>query len=107
MNFTMEQFFNVFTQYNTAVWPAQVFFYLLALAALFLAVKQPKYSNRIISAVLAFFWLWMGAVYHLAYFTSINPGAYLFAALFIAQAILFFLAGVLRPKLSFNPRPDV
>jgi hypothetical protein len=96
--FTPEQFFDVFRQYNLAVWPMQIFFYILAIAALFLAVKETKYSNRVITTILAFFWLWIGIAYHLIYFSSINPAAYIFAGLFSVQGILFFISDTAPQK---------
>jgi len=105
--FTPEQFFDLFAQYNLAVWPMQLALYLLALAALFMAVKKNPYSDRTIALILAFFWLWIGLVYHLFYFTRINPAAYLFAGLFIIQGSLFLAAGVWRQKLSFRFQPDL
>lgn len=103
MMFTMDQFFNVFAQYNTAVWPLQILFYLLAIAALAFTFSRSVVSDRLVTAVLAFLWAWMGLVYHLAYFSRINPAAYVFGGLFLLQAVLFFSAGVLRHKLSFRP----
>jgi hypothetical protein len=41
--------------------------------------------------------------YHVAFFTRINPAAWLFAALFLGQAVLFFLVGVVQRRLSFAP----
>jgi hypothetical protein len=102
--FTTEQFLSVFEQYNTAIWPLQVVFNLLGLAAVFLAVKKNAASNRLIVAILAFFWLWIGIAYHLAVFTSINPGAYAFAALNIIQGIVFLVFGVIGRRLSFSYR---
>ena len=105
--FTMEQFFGVFAQYNTTVWPTQVLIYLLALVALFLAIRKTSYADRTISAILALFWLWMGVVYHLIFFTAINPLAYAFGGLFILQGLLLLVSGTFRRKLSFGPAPDV
>ncbi|HET7563810.1 MAG TPA: DUF6064 family protein [Gemmatimonadaceae bacterium] len=63
--FTREQFFDVFKQYNEAVWPAQWLLVALAVAALLLAVRGTARSGRIIAAILALLWLWMGIVYPL------------------------------------------
>jgi Family of unknown function (DUF6064) len=41
--------------------------------------------------------------YHVAFFTRINPAAWLFAALFLGQAVLFFRVGVVQRRLSFAP----
>jgi hypothetical protein len=100
--FTTEQFLSVFEQYNNAVWPFQIIFNVLGLSAVVLAVKKIAISNRLIVAILAFFWLWIGIAYHLAVFTSINPGAYAFAALNIIQGIVFLVFGVIKHRLSFS-----
>jgi hypothetical protein len=52
--------------------------------------------------VLAFFWLWMGLVYHIIFFTEINPAAYIFGVLFIIQGLLFFFFGVLNNQLTYS-----
>jgi hypothetical protein len=41
--------------------------------------------------------------YHVAFFTRINPAVWLFATLFLAQAVLFFRVGVVQRRLSFAP----
>jgi hypothetical protein len=99
--FTADAFLNVFRQYNNAIWPLQIFFYLLALIAVFLAVKRTAWSNRAISFILSFFWLWMGVVYHLIFFTAINNAAYIFSALFIIQGLLFLFYGVFTNRLAY------
>ena len=100
--FTVDQFLGVFEQYNQAIWPLHVVGYLLGSAALVLLVKQTSYSDRAISAILAVFWAWVGIVYHLMYFSTINGAARGFGVLFIVQAVLFIVFGVMRPQLSFK-----
>ena len=100
--FTIEQFIEVFKTYNTTVFPMQFIFYLLALIAIYLSVRKNTLSDKIISTILSFFWLWMGIVYHLIFFTSINKGAYIFGALFILQGALFMWKGVFQNQLSFQ-----
>lgn len=93
--FTTEQFLRVFAEYNQDVWPAQIIFYVMAALALLLALMSRPRSDKIISGILAFLWLWMGVVYHLLYFSAINKAAFLFGILFILQASFFLQAGVL------------
>jgi hypothetical protein len=87
--FTKEQFFEVFKQYNETVFPLQILFYVMAIAVVYMVFKPGGGNNRIISGLLAFLWIWMGLVYHIIFFTSINKAAYLFGVVFIQQGILF------------------
>ncbi len=99
--FSVEQFFEVIRRYNEAVWPAQVLLNLLALAALVLVVARRPWSDRAVSAVLAFLWAWSGVAYHLALFTAINPLAYLFGALFVVAAMVFIWQGVMMRQITY------
>lgn len=104
--FTIEQFLDVFRQYNIAVWPMQVFFIVLALTAVYFSIQSKAYSNRIIVGILAFFWLWTGIIYHLVYFSRINKAAMVFGTLFIIQATIFVYFGLIKNKLSFRLKTD-
>ena len=105
--FTTEHFLNVFKLYNTAVWPLQLFFYGSAFLAIFLSLKKNPAADKIISFILAFFWLWMGAVYHLIYFSAINKAAYLFGLAFIIQGQIFLYTGILKNLLSFKFQANI
>ncbi|HEX5874149.1 MAG TPA: DUF6064 family protein [Pyrinomonadaceae bacterium] len=100
--FTVDQFLNVFEQYNVAVWPAQVFFYAIGIVAICLGLSRKKASHRSISLILSLFWIWMGLVYHLWFFSAINRAALIFAALFVLEGILLFIGGVLKDHLKFR-----
>jgi len=89
--FTAEQFLQVFKQYNETIWPSQIMLYLFALLAVFFSFIKGKHSQKIISTILSLMWIWMGVVYHLLYFSSINKAAYIFGGAFILQEILFFI----------------
>lgn len=93
--FTSEQFFGVFEQYNETIWPVQVIIYVAAAVAFYLIFKPSKYSDKVISGILALFWLWMGIVYHWSFFASINPAARLFGALFVLEGLIFLFEGIL------------
>lgn len=99
--FSTAQFLDVFARYNRAVWPAQAVFVAMAVTVLFLAPRPT--AGRGVMAVLAFFWGWMGLVYHALFFARINPAAYLFGLLFVLQGVLLAVVA-LRRAPSFRPR---
>jgi hypothetical protein len=100
--FTVEQFFDVFGTYNTAIWPAQILAYVLGIVALALAFRESKLSTRIVSGILALFWIWMGVFYHIVHFSVINPAAWIFGSFYILQGLLFFLIGTISARLTFR-----
>lgn len=102
MPFTVEQFISVFEKYNQAIWPMQIFTYVLAVWAVFLLVEKKPQSNKIIASILAFFWIWMGAAYHLKYFSQINKAAIVFGALFLIQGLIFLIYGVIKENIVFD-----
>jgi hypothetical protein len=98
--FTPEQFFEVFRQYHASVWPAPVLLTLLGLAATAAAAARPRWAGRFVSGALAGLWTWTGVVYHLRHFSSINPVAYVFAALAVGGAAAFAWHGVAKNELG-------
>jgi Family of unknown function (DUF6064) len=102
--FTTEQFLEVFTNYNIAIWPAQIAAYLLGGVAVALLFLQPTGSDRAVAGILAVMWLWTGFAYHAIWFAVINQAAYLFAVLFIVQGCYLIHAGVYRRQIRFGIR---
>jgi hypothetical protein len=100
--FTLEQFLDIFRQYNISLWPIQVVLVVLALVATYFSIFKKSYSDKIIVSILTFLWLWMGIFYHLIYFSSINKAAIVFGILFIIQALLIFYFGIIKNKLRFQ-----
>ena len=100
--FSINDFLGVFENYNLSLWPAQILFYVLALVAMVMVIKNGPQSDRIVFAILAFFWIWMGLVYHILFFSAINRAAYLFGAVFIAQGILFLYQGSVRQNIRLR-----
>ena len=105
--FTVEQFYGVFRDYNTAVWPAQWLLVALALAALVAVLRPRPWSGVAVSAVLGVLWTWIAFAYHLAFFARISPAAYGFAALSAAGATVFVWQGVIRRRLAFRWVPSL
>jgi hypothetical protein len=102
MPFTARQFFEIFEKYNEFVFPLQAVLIPAAAACVFLVFGKNKVFDRIIAAFLAILWLWAGIVYHLLFFTQINPVAYVFGALFVFEGALFFYLGVVKERLRFG-----
>lgn len=100
--FTIEQFLLVFEDYNISIWPGQVLLYLLGIILLFFTVEKTSYSNLVINIILSFLWLWMGIVYQLIFFSTLNNGAYLFGFFYIIQSILILYFGAFRSKLTYH-----
>lgn len=101
MQFTKEQFIDIFVKYNTGVFPVQILLYILGLVAVYLSFRKSSKSDKFISGILVFFWLWIGIVYNFIFFSSINKAAFLFGALFIIQSGIFFYCGVIKNNLRF------
>ena len=96
--------FDLFAAYNTAVWPALVVLWIASAVVSVLLLSSRRPPDRWISTLLAAHWIWSAVAYHAVFFTRINPAAWLFAALFVVQAALFFWAGVVQGRLSFTLR---
>jgi hypothetical protein len=100
--FTTEQFYAVFTAYNGAVWPASIAAYVLGAAAVVLAIRGGSVSSRIVAAILALMWAWTGIAYHMGFFSAINRAAWIFGALFAAQALLLLYCGTYRNRIALG-----
>ena len=106
MPLTTEEFFAVFRAYNLAVWPAQPILLALALTAVFLATRRPPGNGEGVYLILAALWLWGGLVYHVGFFREVNPAAWGFGALFVAEGGLFAWKAFRGPG-SFRARRDL
>jgi hypothetical protein len=102
--FSAEAFLEVFGEYNRSVWPAVVVGWLLAAVATLATMfwLPSRRTDVAVTTVLAALWAWSGGVYHAWLFTTINPPAGLFAALFLVEAAVLFRAGAVRQVLSFG-----
>ena len=98
---TLEQLLDLFAVYNARIWPMQIVAYLLGVAGFMLVFWKSNLSNRLIPAILAFFWLWVAFVFWLPNALAGFAPGYLFAGIFLIQGLLF-LVQVVRPKLVFG-----
>jgi hypothetical protein len=105
--FTAEQFFAVFARYNEAVWPMPIALNAVALLSMALLFVPGAWASFMISLLLAALWAWMGIAYHIAFFTSINPAAWLLGMGFLLGSLAFAWHGIARPDLSFRFVPGI
>jgi hypothetical protein len=101
MKLTLEMLLSTFGKYNLDIWPLQVLAYILGITAVFFAIKRTGYSSRIILGILSFLWLFTAIGFFMLYFGAVYTPAYIFGALYIIQGLIF-LAGLVKPRLSFN-----
>lgn len=106
LSLTLEQLFRLFEETTRAFFPLQVLAGLLGIAALFFAIRRRGASSRVIFGVLAFFWLWSGAVFFPFYFAPIFTPAYVFAVLFLIQGGIF-VVHTIKPSRTFAFRGDL
>jgi len=98
--FTPDQFFEVFGSYNESLWPFAIALWLASFAALVFHLRGQL--QRFTNVLLVTHWLWSAIAYHIAFFSRINPAAWLFAGLFLVQALLFVWYGVLIERLNYS-----
>lgn len=101
MPFSVDQFFDVFAQYNVGVWPAQWVLNALAILVVVLLVQGRPSHGHWISAALAVLWGWVAVAYHFAYFTRINSAAWAFGAVSLLGCLWFVWVGVVQRRLHF------
>jgi Family of unknown function (DUF6064) len=108
--FIREEFLAMFAAYNQAVWPLHIVAYGLAVLAVILAIKPfLRRSDRLIAAILAAFWLWIGGVFFLSYQRVLDhsPISTIATVGFLIQGVLFLWFGVVRHALTFKAGLDV
>lgn len=106
MPFTAGEFFEVFRRYNEAVWPLQFLLVAAGLVVVVLAIRAHPNAGRIAMLVMALLWVWMGVVYHFAFFRHINPAASLFGVASVVQAALFVWLGIRAKHITIRVRHD-
>lgn len=100
--FTDTQFLDAFGRYNSLLWPAAAVLWVASAVLVAIALRRREAPHRAISLLLAFLWAWSAIAYHAAFFTEINPAAWLFAAFFLIEAGLLLWTGVMKEELRFS-----
>ncbi len=100
--FTRDQFFDVLAAYNTALWPLVLALWIVTVVLTVRLFRAPRTGGRLIVALLATQWAFASLGYHAAFFTSINPAAWMFAALFLVESVLLAWYGLVRNRLRWS-----
>jgi hypothetical protein len=104
--FTRDEFFDVFAVYNQRLWPFALALWLLTAYTLVRLIRARSSGEPWwIPELLAIHWAWAGLAYHAAFFSSINPAAWVFSALFVLEAGLLLWYGVVRGPLQLSHGP--
>ena len=98
--FTPDAFFDVFAAYNQRLWPFALALWLLTAYALVVLTRARPVRPWFIPGLLAIHWAWAGLAYHAAFFSRINPAAWVFSGLFLLEAGLLLWHGVIHPRLQ-------
>src|SRR5688572_10283583 len=97
--FARDEFFQVFAAYNEAFWPFVLALWAVTALAFSFAVRNEYSTRRFLTVLLVFHWSWAAIAYHFAFFSTINPAAWLFGGLFLLEAGLIAFHGVIVAPL--------
>ncbi len=97
--FSEAQFLDLFGDYNRTS-GAVVGLLWVATLALIVQIMRGRARPVVVSAIAALHWGWSGVAYHAVFFTRINRAAWLFAALFLAEAAGFLWYGMVQRRLT-------
>ena len=100
--FTRDEFFGVFAVYNQRLWPFAVALWMLTAYSVVLLIRTRSARPWWIPELLAIHWAWAGLAYHAAFFSRINPAAWVFSGLFVLEAGLLLWYGVVHGHLEMS-----
>lgn len=103
LSFSIEEFLLVLESYNLAIWPFQIFAYILVISALFFSVKPMSYSAKIVLAILSFFWLFAGIVFCFLFWAPSHIFGYIFGICCVLQGLMF-LYSISRSDITVGSR---
>ena len=97
-SFSLHSYYRLFELYNRAIWPAQLLALALGFAILLLLRRAEPRRARLITAILALSWLWIGIGFHAHRYATLTWSARYFAWGFGVEAAL-------RGRIVFERRP--
>lgn len=108
--FTREDFLAMFSAYNQAIWPLHLVAYALAIVVVVAAIHPfVRWSDRLVAAILAAFWLWIGGVFFMGYQRVLDHSPISTVAMigFLLEGLLLLWFGLVRRELTFKATLNV
>ena len=112
MDFTIQQFLDMFHRYNEAIWPMQIVGYgigVFIVAMLVARLRGPRsflashaVIDRLLPALLCYFWVWIGVVFMWGYQADISASGRPFGVLFLIGAVAFGVAALVGADLGLG-----
>jgi hypothetical protein len=99
--FSPRTYYRTIELYNLAIWPAQLAGLATGLAIIALLATQHVHRDRIVAALLAACWLWIGWAFHHERYAHINWVAPWVGAAFALQAGLLAGVGAVGGRVAF------
>ena len=99
--FNTRTYYRLFERYNREVWPLQIVAIVAGIAILILALRGRW--PRVIAAILAASWLWIGWAFHWKRYSTIQIAAKYFAIAFFIEALLLIVIGVALNRFAARP----
>ncbi len=101
--FSPRTYYRTIERYNLEIWPAQLVGIAIGLAIIALLMLNGATRERIIAALLAACWLWIGWAFHYQRYTQINWVAPWIAAAFALEALLLAAVGGIARRIVLWP----
>jgi len=100
--FSRDAFFQVFAAYNERFWWCALALWLVTAWTFVAWIRRAPMPRWFIAALLAFHSAWAGLAYHAAFFAAINPAAWAFSGLFVAESALLLYFGLVHRRLQWS-----
>lgn len=103
--FSKRTYFRLFAAYNDDIWPLHLLAVAIGMAMVAAVLRGGARPARLAACLLGLCWLWVGLVFHLRYYATINTAGAYFAAAFVVQGVLLLWLGLRRDGLAASAPP--
>lgn len=96
--FSPATYWRLVERYNHDVWPLQLLTIAAGVMLSWWAAARGPRAGKVVAAVLAPLWIWVGWAFHWQRYASINWGAEYVSAAFALQGLMLMVAAFTRPR---------